>query len=178
MRALGVTLANARGASIASRDDDAAPGGSNFGWMFRRRARIAATAPRCLRPCCAEPSGKCAEDIAIGTCRGQIDADAGCALYHARRDLDQTNADRGELRSGYQRALRSGIAHAKHEPIGGGVQDQAELVGLPTPVASRTSRTLSPSSCVSRSTSRIFLIDILILAIGSPCCSSQGLPIY
>jgi hypothetical protein len=48
---------------------------------------------------------------------------------------------------------------------------------LPTPVASRTSRTLSPSSCVSRSTSRIFLIDILILAIGSPC-SSQGLPIY
>jgi REP element-mobilizing transposase RayT len=32
-------------------------------------------------------------------------------------------------------------------------------------------RTLSPSSCVSRSTSRIFLIDILILAIGRPCCS-------
>ena len=52
-----------------------------------------------------------------------------------------------------------------------------ETAVLPTPVASRTSRTLSPSSCVSRSTSRIFLIDILILAIGSPCCSSQGLPI-
>src|SRR5258708_21268087 len=42
-----------------------------------------------LRPCCAEPSGECAEDIAIGTCRGQIDADAGRALYHARRDLDR-----------------------------------------------------------------------------------------
>jgi hypothetical protein len=39
---------------------------------------------------------------------------------------------------------------------------------LPTPVAARTSRTLSPSSCVSRSTSRIFLIDILIPAIGCP----------
>src|ERR1700674_1706204 len=52
----------------------------------------------------------------------------------------------------------------------------SETAVLPTPVASRTSRTLSPSSCVSRSTSRIFLIDILILAIGSPR-SSQGLPI-
>src|ERR1700674_1073332 len=48
---------------------------------------------------------------------------------------------------------------------------------LPTPVASRTWRTVSPSSCVSRSTSRIFLIDILIPAIGCPCCSRQGLPI-
>src|ERR1700730_13144967 len=123
-------LASARGASIASRDDDAAPDGSNFGWMFRRRARIAATAPRRLRPCCAEPSGESAEDIAIGTCRGQIDAKAGRALYHACRDLDQTNADRGELRGRYRRALRSGTAHAKHEPIGGGVQDQAELVGF------------------------------------------------
>src|ERR1700731_3040378 len=130
MRALGASLASARGASIASRDDDAAPGGSSFGWMFRRRARIAATAPRCLRCCCAEPSGEGAEDIAIGTCRGQIDADAGRTLYHARRDLDQTKADCGELLSRYWRALRIGIAHAKHEPIGGGVQDQAELVGF------------------------------------------------
>jgi hypothetical protein len=48
---------------------------------------------------------------------------------------------------------------------------------LPTPVASRAWRTLNPNSCVSRSTSRIFLIDILILAIGGPCCSQQGLPI-
>src|SRR6202140_36821 len=48
---------------------------------------------------------------------------------------------------------------------------------LPTPVASRTWRTVSPSSCVSRSTSRIFLIDILIPAIGCPCCSRQGLPL-
>ena len=39
---------------------------------------------------------------------------------------------------------------------------------LPTPVASLTWRTLSPSSCVSRSTSRIFLIDTLIPAIGRP----------
>jgi hypothetical protein len=55
-----VTLANARGASIASRDDDAAPGGSNFGWMFRRRARIAATAPRRLA------------DVMLLLCSGQV----------------------------------------------------------------------------------------------------------
>jgi hypothetical protein len=30
---------------------------------------------------------------------------------------------------------------------------------------------MRPSSCVSRSTSRIFLIDILIPAIDYPCCS-------
>ena len=45
----------------------------------------------------------------------------------------------------------------------------SETAVLPTPVASRTCRTLSPSSCVSRRTSRIFLIDILILAISCPC---------
>ena len=43
-------------------------------------------------------------------------------------------------------------------------------------VTSRTARALKPSSCVSRSTSRIFLIDIPIVAIGRPC-GSQGLPI-
>src|SRR5216684_1182266 len=98
--------------------------------MFRRRARIAATVPRWLRSCGAEPSGECAEDSAIGTGRGQIDTDAGGTLDDAGSDLDQTNADRCELCSRYRRALRNGTAHGKHEPVGGGVQDQAELVGF------------------------------------------------
>src|SRR5712675_641877 len=42
----------------------------------------------------------------------------------------QTKADRCELCSRYRRALRNGTAHGKHKPVGGGVQDQAELVGF------------------------------------------------
>src|SRR5712671_4876388 len=48
----------------------------------------------------------------------------------AGSDLDQTKADRCELCSRQRRALRSGAAHGKHKPVGGGVQDQAELVGF------------------------------------------------
>jgi hypothetical protein len=43
---------------------------------------------------------------------------------------------------------------------------------LPTPVASLTWRTLSPSSYVSRNTSRTFLIDTLLPAIGHTAPSS------
>src|SRR5467141_5032071 len=90
----------------------------------------AATAPRWLWSCGAEPSGERAEDSAIGTCRGQIDTDAGGPLDDAGSDRDQTKADRCELSSRQRRALRSGAAHGKHKPVGGGVQDQAELVGF------------------------------------------------
>src|SRR5258707_4450474 len=54
----------------------------------------------------------------------------GGTLDDAGSDLDQTKADRCELCSRQRRALRSGAAHGKHKPVGGGVQDQAELVGF------------------------------------------------
>ena len=52
----------------------------------------AATVPRWLWSCGAEPTGERAEDSSIGACRGQIDTDAGGALHDARGDLDQPEA--------------------------------------------------------------------------------------
>jgi len=98
--------------------------------MFRRRALVAATVPRWLWSCGAEPSGECAEDGAIGACRGQKDSDAGGPLHDARSDLDQAKAHCGELCIGQLRACGYRVAHGEHEPVGGGVQDQAELVGF------------------------------------------------
>src|SRR5277367_3854024 len=57
----------------------------------------AATMPRWLWSCGAEPAGERAEDRAVGTCRGQIDTNAGGTLHDARGDLDQTKADRCKL---------------------------------------------------------------------------------
>src|ERR1700757_4840101 len=82
----------------------------------------AATVPRWLRSCGAELPGKCAEDSAIGTCRRQIDSDAGGPLDDARSDLDQAKAHCGELCIGQLRACGHGAAHGEHEPVGGGVQ--------------------------------------------------------
>jgi len=61
----------------------------------------AATVPRWLWSCGAEPTGERAKDSSIGHCRGQIDTDAGGPLHDARSDLDQPKADRCELRSRY-----------------------------------------------------------------------------
>jgi len=82
-------------------------------------------------PAAQTTSGECAEDRRVsGACRRQIDTDAGSPLDDARSDLDQAKAHRGELCVGQLRACGHGAAHGKHEPVGRGVQDQAELVGF------------------------------------------------
>src|SRR5437660_10641902 len=100
-----------------------------FGESFDEEL-AAATAPRWLWPCGAEPSGECAEDSAVGTSGGQEDTDASHAFHHARGDLDQTKAQSVELCVAERRARRGGGAHRQQEPVGGGVKDQAELVGF------------------------------------------------
>src|SRR5258707_12682995 len=87
----------------------------------------AATAPRWLWSCGAEPSGERAEDSAIGTCRGQIDTDVGGPLDDAGSDLDQTKAYRCELCSRQRRALRSCAAHGKLKTVCGCVLGHAEM---------------------------------------------------
>ena len=92
--------------------------------------RDAATVPRRSRSGCAEPPCELAEDGTIGTCGGQVDTDAGRSFDHAGGDLDQAKAQRRELRNRERQALCDGIACGQHQPVGGGVQDQPELVGL------------------------------------------------
>src|SRR6266702_7375192 len=81
----------------------------------------AATVPRWLWSCGAEPSGERAEDVAIGACRRQIDSDAGGTFHDACSDLDQAKAHCCELCMGQLRACGHGAAHGEHEPVGGGV---------------------------------------------------------
>ena len=61
----------------------------------------AATVPRWLWSCGAEPTGERAEYSSIGACRGQPDANAGGPLHDARSDLDQPKAQRVELRTSH-----------------------------------------------------------------------------
>ena len=58
-----------------------------------------------------------------------MDADAGGALDDAGADLEQAPADGGELRPGERHPARHGIAEREHQPVGGGVEHQPELVG-------------------------------------------------
>jgi len=53
----------------------------------------------------------------------------GFHLDHARGDLDQPKAQRVELRDPPGRALRHGGAQGPHQPVGPGMQEQAELIG-------------------------------------------------
>jgi hypothetical protein len=100
-----------------------------LGWSFGEGLG-AATMPRRLWSRGAEPSGERPEDIAIGTGRRQEDTDAGRPLHHARGDFDQTKAYRGELCRRQLRATGYVAAHGEHQPIGSGVNYQAELVGF------------------------------------------------
>ena len=55
--------------------------------------------------------------------------DLGFHLDHARRDLDQPQAQRVELRDPPGRAPRHGGAQGPEQPVGPGMQEQAELIG-------------------------------------------------
>ena len=58
-----------------------------------------------------------------------MDADPGGLLDDARADLEQALPEGGELGPGERHPSRHGIAEGEHQPVGRGVQDEAELVG-------------------------------------------------
>ena len=44
-------------------------------------------------------------------------------------ELEEPEADCGELGPGERVSLRDGVAHGEDQPIGGGVKDEAHLIG-------------------------------------------------
>ena len=84
------------------------------------------TSPRRSRR--REAAGDEREDRPFGTRGGQRDADAGGPLDHARGDLDELEPQGGELGARPRGGLRHGGAQAMQQPVGGGVEDEAELV--------------------------------------------------
>jgi hypothetical protein len=71
-------------------------------------------------------SGK---DTALRTAGRQVDTDAGGVLDDAGTDLDQAQAQRGELAARERARARQPRSQAVHEPVGRRVQDEAHLVG-------------------------------------------------
>ena len=76
-----------------------------------------------------ERGRKVAQQIRLGTGSREGEADPACGLSDASPELEQPEADRGELGSGEAVGGRDGVAHGEHQPVGGGVQDEPHLVG-------------------------------------------------
>ena len=69
------------------------------------------------------------QDSLVGTRRRQMQPDLGFHLNDARRDLDQPQAQGVELRHPPGRASWHGGAQSPEQPVGPGMQEQAELIG-------------------------------------------------
>ncbi len=85
--------------------------------------------PRRLRRQLGEAAGEIGETGLIREGAWQGHLDAGDHLGDAGGDFDQTQPDRVELRLAPERGARGQGAQAQQQPIGGGVDHQAELVG-------------------------------------------------
>ena len=70
------------------------------------------------------------EDRLIGGARRQVDLDLGFQLDDAGGEFDQAQSQSVELHDAPDRAFGHEAAHRPQEPIGAGVQEQAELVGF------------------------------------------------
>ena len=68
------------------------------------------------------------EELLVGTGRGEGDADAGCGLDDTGADLDDAALEGGELGAFQRGALRDGLPDGPQQPVGGGMEDQPELV--------------------------------------------------
>lgn len=85
--------------------------------------------PRRSGPAGHERGGQGGEQIGIETGGGEGQVDAGGDLDDAGGDLEQREAQHGELRRSQIARFRNGVADGEHQPVGGGVKDEANLVG-------------------------------------------------
>ena len=85
--------------------------------------------PRRSRRQLGDATGERGEADLVGVGGRQGDLDAGDHLGDAPGHLDQAEADRIELGIAPERCPRRQAAQAQQQPVGGGVDQQAELVG-------------------------------------------------
>src|ERR1700724_2174490 len=70
-----------------------------------------------------------AEEVGFGTCRGERKANAARGLDDTGGGFSETKEQRRELGSGPFQDFGNGVAHGQHQPISGGVEHEADLVG-------------------------------------------------
>ncbi len=79
-------------------------------------------------------AGQAAEQVGFGTCDSERKADAARGLDDAGGDFQETKTQRRELGSGQFLGFEilgfgNGVAHGKHQPISGGVENETDLIG-------------------------------------------------
>jgi hypothetical protein len=81
----------------------------------------------------ARPAGQrawqAADQVGFGTCRGERKANAARGLDDTGGDFQETKTQRCELGSGQFPDFGNGVAHGQHQPISGGVENEADLIG-------------------------------------------------
>jgi hypothetical protein len=82
--------------------------------------------PSRLRTEREQRAGQAAEEVGFGTCRGERKAGG---LDDTGGDFQETKSQRRELGSGQFPGFGNGVAHGKHQPISGGVENEADLIG-------------------------------------------------
>src|SRR5215210_7293675 len=98
------------------------------GWVWRGHAL-----PRRSGGCGPERGGEVAEQRGVWTGGGEGDAHTACGLADTRGDFQEPEPDGVELGLGECVGFRDGVTQGEHEPIGGGVENEAHLVGAGVP---------------------------------------------
>ena len=73
--------------------------------------------------------GEADERVGLGTSCRKSETDAACGLNDAGSDFQQPQPDGGELGRCQIARLWDGVTNGEDEPIGGGVEDEANLIG-------------------------------------------------
>lgn len=90
---------------------------------------IGGLGPRGSGPLWDERIGHAAEQIGVGTSCCESETDTNCSLDDTRCDFQQPEPDCIELSRCQITNFRNGVAYGEDEPIGCGVEDEADLIG-------------------------------------------------
>ena len=85
--------------------------------------------PRVSRSSGHECVGQATEQIGLRTSCREGETDAASGFDDTGCDFEKSEPDGRELGRSQVARLRNGVAHGEDEPIGGGVEDEAHLVG-------------------------------------------------
>src|SRR5450631_2506522 len=85
--------------------------------------------PRRSRTEREQRAGQAAEEVGFGTCRGEGETHAARGFDDTGGDFQETKTQRRELGRGQFPGFGNGVAHGKHQPISGGVENEADLIG-------------------------------------------------
>ena len=85
--------------------------------------------PRWSRTERQQRSGQAAEEVGFGACCGERKANAARGLDDTGGDFQETKTQGCELGSGQFPGFGNGVAHGQHQPISGGVENEADLIG-------------------------------------------------